>query len=176
MRTIAPGDAGRVRACRMRKPALFLMCSMLSGLAIVCGDPPAARAALLDNLLGSWSGSGQIRYNDGGSEGIRCTAFYTGSSEKLGLAIRCRSDTTEVEIRGLLTRQGESIAGTWEERTFNASGEAKGRIQGDKMTLSITGGGFSGSMSVAHAGSKQVVTISTEGIKMRSVSVTLGKS
>ena len=52
----------------------------------------------------------------------------------------------------------------------------RGRIQGDKMTLSITGGVLSGSMSVAHAGSKQVVTISTQGIKMRSVNVTLGKS
>jgi hypothetical protein len=150
---------------------------MLWGPVIVCGGPPAAEAAtLLDNLLGSWSGSGQIRYDDGASEGIRCNAYYTGSSERLRLAIRCRSDSTEVEIRGLLTRQGESLTGTWEERTFNASGEAKGRIQGDRMSLSIAGGGFSGSMSVAHAGSKQVVTINTQGIKMRSVNVTLGKT
>lgn len=177
MRTIGPDDAGRMRACRARKPALFLVCSMLWGLAVVCGGPPAARAAtLLDNLLGSWSGSGQIRYDDGGSEGIRCSAYYTGDSERLRLAIRCRSDSTEVEIRGLLTRHGESLTGTWEERTFNAAGEATGRVQGDKMTLSIRGGGFSGSMSVAQAGSKQVVTISTQGIKMRSVNVTLGKT
>jgi hypothetical protein len=31
-------------------------------------------------------------------------------------------------------------------------------------------------MSVGYAGSKQTVTISTQGIKMRSVSVTLSKS
>ena len=99
MRTIGPGDAGRMRACPARKPALFLVCSMLWGLAIVCGGPPVAKAAtLLDNLLGSWSGSGRIGYDDGGSEGVRCTAFYTGSSESLRLAIRCRSDSTEVEI------------------------------------------------------------------------------
>jgi hypothetical protein len=150
---------------------------MLLGLAIVLGGPPASRAAtLLDNLLGSWSGSGQIRYDDGGSEGIRCNAYYTGSAERLRLAIRCKSDSTEVEIRGLLTRQGDSLSGTWEERTFNASGEAKGRIAGDKLSLSISGGGFSGSMSVGYAGSKQTVTISTQGIKMRSVNVTLSKS
>jgi hypothetical protein len=31
-------------------------------------------------------------------------------------------------------------------------------------------------MSVAYGGSRQVVAISTQGIRMRSVSVTLGKS
>ena len=44
------------------------------------------------------------------------------------------------------------------------------------MNLSITGGGFSGSMSVSFGGPKQVVTISTQGIWMKSVSMTLGKS
>jgi hypothetical protein len=76
----------------------------------------------------------------------------------------------------VLTRQGETLAGTWEERTFNASGEASGRVAGDKMSLSVSGGGFSGSMSVAHAGSRQVVTIKTQGTKMRSVNATLTRS
>jgi hypothetical protein len=135
----------------------------------------AQGATVLDRLMGSWSGSGQIRYDDGQSEGIRCSAYYSGSGDRLRLAIRCRSDSTEVEIRGLLTRQGEKLAGTWEERTFNASGEASGRVAGDKMSLSIAGGAFSGSMTVAYAGSRQVVTISTQGIRMRSVNVTLAK-
>lgn len=176
MRTIGPDGAGKVRARRERTPALFLVCSILLGLVIVLGGPASQAATLLDNLLGSWSGSGQIRYDDGGSEGVRCNAYYTGSAERLRLAIRCRSDSTEVEIRGLLTRQGEQLSGTWEERTFNASGEAKGRIAGDKMSLSISGGGFSGSMSVGYAGSRQTVTITTQGIKMRSVNVTLSKT
>jgi hypothetical protein len=143
-------------------------------LAVLC-TAPAHAATLLDRLMGSWSGSGQIRYDDGQSEGIRCTAYYTGGNDRLRLAIRCRSDSTEVEIRGLLTRQGETLAGTWEERTFNASGEASGRLVADRMSLSISGGGFSGSMTVAYGGSRQVVTISTQGIRMRSVNVTLAK-
>jgi hypothetical protein len=136
----------------------------------------ACADALFDGLLGSWGGSGQIRYDDGKSENIKCTAYYTGGGDKLRLAIRCRGDQAEVEIRGELTTQGEKLAGTWEERTFNAAGEASGRLAGDKMTLAVTGGGFSGAMTVTTAGAKQVVTISTEGIKMRSVNVTLGKS
>ena len=63
-----------------------------------------------------------------------------------------------------------------EERTFNASGEANGQFAGNRMTLSIAGGGFSGSMSVVFGGSRQVVTIATEGISLKSVTVTLLKS
>jgi hypothetical protein len=137
---------------------------------------PAYAESLFDSLQGSWAGQGQIRYDDGQSEGIRCTAYYTGGGEKLRLAIRCRSATTEVEIRGQLSAEGDKLSGTWEERTFNASGEASGRVAADKMSLSVTGGGFKGAMSVSYGSAKQVVNISTEGIRMRSVNVTLGKS
>jgi hypothetical protein len=150
---------------------------MALALAMTIGAPTRSEAAtVLDNFLGAWGGSGQVRYDDGSSEGVRCNAYYTGSGDRLRLAITCKSDSTEIHIRGLLSRQGEALSGTWEERTFNASGEAKGRVAGDKMSLSISGGGFSGSMSVGYAGSKQTVTITTQGIKMRSVNVTLSKS
>src|SRR5262245_27927764 len=158
---------------RMRPLGWALPCM----LAAMLWQSPAARGdTLFDSLMGSWAGSGQIRYDDGQSEGIRCTAYYTGGGEKLRLAIRCRSATTEVEIRGQLTAEGEKLSGTWEERTFNASGEASGRVVADKMSLAVTGGGFKGAMSVSYGSAKQVVTISTEGIRMRSVNVTLGKS
>src|SRR5262245_8377069 len=85
---------------------------------------PLAHAEALDNLLGSWGGSGQIRYDDGQSEDIKCTAYYTGGGTKLKLAIRCRGGSAEVDIRGELTAQGDKVTGTWEERTFNAAGEA----------------------------------------------------
>ena len=174
MQTLRPTGAMPMRASEARDLGRFVVGSVLLTLAVFCIGSAQA-ATLLDRLMGSWSGSGQIRYDDGQSEGIRCTAYYTGGSDRLRLAIRCRSDSTEVEIRGLLTRQGEKLAGTWEERTFNVSGEASGGVAGDKMSLSIAGGAFSGSMTVAYAGLRQVVTISTQGIRMRSVHVTLAK-
>jgi hypothetical protein len=79
-------------------------------------------------------------------------------------------------MRGQLTASGERVSGTWEERTFHASGEANGRLAGNRMTLSIASGGFSGSMSAVFGGGRQVVTIATEGISLKSVTVTLLKS
>jgi hypothetical protein len=164
----AQGARGRARPIRWWVPY---------ALAAALWQSPAVHAdTLFDTLMGSWAGAGKIRYDDGQAEDIRCTAYYTGGGDQLRMAIRCRSTSTEVEIRGQLTVQGERLAGTWEERTFNASGEASGRVAGDKMSLSVTGGGFKGSMSVTSAGAKQTVTISTDGIRMRSVNVTLGKS
>ena len=111
--------------------------------------------SLFDSLRGSWTGSGQIRYDDGSAEGIRCNAYYTGKGDQLGLAIRCESGSHKVEIRGQLTVQGEALTGTWEERTFNAGGDAKGRVSAGKMSLSLIGGGFKGAMSVSLTSGKQ---------------------
>ena len=107
---------------------------------------------------------------------IKCTAYYTGEGAQLRLAIRCESSSNKIEIRGQLTAQGETLSGTWEERTFNAAGEAKGRVTGEKMSLSVVGGGFKGAMSVSASSGKQSVNIYSEGIKMKSVSITLAKS
>jgi hypothetical protein len=144
--------------------------------ALVIGIAVSARAATpFDGLLGTWSGSGQIRYQSGETEGIRCTAYYTGGGQRLRLAIRCKSTSNDIEIRGLLTQQADRVSGTWEERTFNAAGEATGRMTSGRMSLSITGGGLSGSMSVSYSGSRQTVVITTQGIPMKSVNVTLGR-
>ncbi|KAB2919813.1 MAG: hypothetical protein F9K29_04280 [Hyphomicrobiaceae bacterium] len=157
-----------------RRLALGAILSLLS--AAVIGIGPAYAATPFDTLLGAWSGSGQIRYEDQASESIRCSAYYSGGGTKLRLAIRCKSTSTEIEIRGVLSQQGSRVTGTWEERTFNASGEASGSISASRINLSISGGGFSGSMAVSYGGARQTVTISTQGIKMRSVHITLGKS
>ena len=148
----------------------------LGAFALILGTAVSAGAATpFDDLLGSWSGSGQIRYESGDAEGVRCNAYYTGGGQRLHLAIRCKSTSNDIEIRGVLTQQADKLSGTWEERTFNASGEASGRIASGRMNLSITGGGFSGSMAVTYSGSRQTVVITTQGIPMKSVNVTLGK-
>jgi hypothetical protein len=146
-------------------------------LVLAIGIGATAHAATpFDGLLGSWSGSGQIRYQSGDSEAVRCTAYYTGGGARLRLAIRCKSVSNEIEIRGQLALQADKVSGSWEERTFNVSGEASGRTAGGRMSLSIAGGGFSGSMVVSHEGTRQSVTISTSGIPMKSVNVTMSRS
>ena len=150
--------------------------SLLAIAVVALPATAALPASAFDALFGAWSGSGQIRYHDGSAEPVRCTAYYTGGGDRLRLAIRCRSTSNAIEIRGQLTARGDTIAGTWEERTFNAAGQASGRVAANRITLSVTGGGFSGSMSVSSSGGQQKVVISTEGIPMKNVTITMLKS
>ena len=141
----------------------------------------AGESDSFDKLLGAWRGSGQVTFVDGQPESIRCNAYYTRAERSLRFAIRCASSSgSGIEVRGVLSQDKEIILGTWEERTLNTSGDAKGRVAGNKIALSISGGGVIGSMSVSVDGPTQVlvmmvVAISTKDVKMKSANITLSK-
>jgi hypothetical protein len=129
-------------------------------------------------LGGTWKGAGQARFADGTSERLRCRAYYTpkAGGNQLGLALRCASTSTKIEIRASLFNNQGRVTGSWEERTFNASGRATGRASGGSFNLAIAGGGLTGTMSVSSSGSKQTVSITTSGGgSLRSVSMSLSR-
>jgi len=128
-----------------------------------------------DSLLGTWTGSGKLVLQGGQWENIKCNAYYTGGGSELRLAVRCASTSYRVEIRSKLTRTGDKISGTWEERTYNAAGSVSGHALGNRLSFSISNGGFSGSMSVSYGASEQSVSILAEGINLKSVNVTLSR-
>jgi len=128
-----------------------------------------------DSLLGTWTGSGKLVLHGGQWENIKCNAYYTGGGSKLRLAVRCASTSYRVEIRSKLTRTGDKISGTWEERTYNAAGSVSGRTLGNRLSFSISNGGFSGSMSVSYGGPEHSVSIATAGINLKSVNMTLSR-
>lgn len=147
-----------------------LSLSAALGLAALASGPlvvtPASAQTAVSTLVGSWGGSGRIAYTDGSSEGIRCTAYYSGGGSDLRMAIQCRSDKNPIHIRSTLRISGSRASGDWEERTFNASGTASGSVGSSSMSLNISGGGFSGSMSVSIGKASHSVSISTQGIAM----------
>ena len=141
---------------------------MVAGLA---NGPAKAAESGLATLAGSWGGSGRISYTDGSSESIRCTAYYTGGGAALRMAIQCRSDKNPIHIRSQLRVDGSRVSGQWEERTFNASGTASGKLGSNNLSLSISGGGFSGSMSVSFGRSSHSVNISAQGVALSRVTI-----
>lgn len=163
---------------RIARTSQLRLIAALAVTAIFLSAPsPTSQAAAnpFDVLLGSWGGSGQITMTDGRKERLKCNAYYTGGGSQLGMAIRCQSESSNVEIRSKLSQSGGRITGTWEERTFNASGNATGQASGDRISLQISGG-VSGTMVVSYSGSRQSVAISTQGIALKSVSISLSRS
>jgi hypothetical protein len=153
---------------------LFVVAN-LAALAPKTAPATAAPPSAVATLLGTWSGSGRITYVDGSSEGIFCNAYYTGGGNKLRMAIQCRSDKNPIHIRSQLRMEGSRASGTWEERTFNASGTASGTVGSNSMSLFVTGGGFNGKMSVTFSKASHSVTISTQGIAMSRATMRLSR-
>lgn len=159
-----------------RRPLECLAGAAVAAVAIIA--VPAGEAAAqgaVAPLIGSWSGSGRITYTDGSSEGIHCSAYYSGGGSDLSMAIQCKSDRNPIHIRSRLRISGSRATGSWEERTFNASGSASGNIGSSSMNLSVSGGGFTGSMAVSFSRSSHSVTINTQGIAMRRASISFSR-
>ena len=164
-----------MRIAADRRVHLRLLAALILTAALVPWPSGLAVASPFDTLLGSWRGAGQIKLNDGRTERVKCNAYYTGGGSQLGMAIRCQSESSNVEIRGKLSQTGGRISGTWEERTFNAAGTAAGQATGDRISLQISGG-VSGTMNVSYSRSRQSVSISTQNIALRSVTIDLTRS
>jgi len=135
-------------------PQLLAAVVMTALLVLAQEHATQADSNPFDTLLGSWRGSGQIELDGGRMERLKCNAYYTGGGAQLGMAIRCQSETSNVEIRSKLSQSGGRITGTWEERTYNAEGSATGQATSDKMSLQISGGGVTGTGAAVDAATR----------------------
>jgi len=146
------------------------------GLAlVVLGVSAGAGAANpLAKMSGAWSGAGEFRLQDGRSERIRCSALYAPrSGASLGLALRCASAGNRVELRASLVSKGTRVSGSWEERSYNASGTVSGIAAGSSLRLAINGGGLNGYMVVTTNGRTQSISVRTDTSAPRGVNISL---
>jgi hypothetical protein len=148
--------------------AVFVAC-----LAAAASRAPAQAATPFAGLSGSWSGSGQIRLDNGKSEGIRCSASYVPrAGAALGLSLRCASQSNRIELRASLASRGDRLSGSWEERSYNASGSVSGVAFGGTLRLSISGS-LSGVMLVTTRGSVQSISVRTDAGGFKGVNISL---
>ncbi len=150
------------------------LCALAVPFALAALATPSAADPSFDTLLGSWGGSGTYRLQDGTSERLKCDAYYTGGGSQLGIAVRCSGQTNKIEMRSKLSSNGGALSGSWEERTYNASGDVTGKLTAQNIKLAITGG-VGGSMTITYDKSKQNVAIATQGIPLKSVTVSLSR-
>lgn len=158
------------------RPALRrrLLCALAAPLAVAGLTTSATADPSFEPLIGSWGGSGTYRLQDGTSERLKCDAYYTGGGSQLGIAVRCAGKDNKIEMRSKLSSSGGALRGSWEERTYNASGDVTGKLTAQQLTLAITGG-VAGSMKITYDRTKQNVAIATEGIPLKSVTVSLSR-
>ena len=129
-------------------------------LALLAACPAGAASTPFEVVKGSWVGGGTLNFKDGRSEKLECNAYYTGSADgnALTTALRCSGPSGKLELRSHLSYAGGKVSGSWEERTYNASGDASGTLDPGNLRLNIRGG-VAGSMTVAFSASSQSVSI-----------------
>ncbi len=151
---------------------------LLAAISALAGVPQADARGPFDYLSGTWKGAAKVRLTSGSTETLKCYAYYSpkDAGAGLGLAIRCASASSRIELRAQLAQEGSNITGQWEERTYNASGAVTGKGTDGNFSLSIVGGGFKGTMAVQTNGSSQTVTIRTEGVALQSVNINLSRA
>jgi hypothetical protein len=149
---------------------LFAPSSVETGLAQ--GASPFA------GMAGSWSGTGAITLASGSHERIRCRAVYESPSggKTLALRLRCASDSYNFDLNANLTHNGDSVSGSWNELTRNVSGSVSGRASGGTIQAVVSAAVFSANLTLTTKGTRQSVSIRSQGTEFSEAAITLNRS
>ena len=129
-------------------------------------------------LGGNWSGTGTIFVADGGSENIRCRATYTVGADDMTLQqnLRCASDSYKFELTTDIKSNGSNVTGYWSESTRNINGTLDGSGSNGQFNVLVTANGFAAELSLAVAGGKQTINMTSKNTDLRGLKISLSKS
>ena len=127
------------------------------------------------DLSGEWSGGGTVTLSSGSNEKIRCRATYDSEAagNNLKLALRCASDSYNVDFRGTAINSGGNMTGDWFESTNQAAGQFFGSIKGNHINARIEGQTFAALLNMTTNGNHQSVSLRSAGSRVSSITMAL---
>jgi hypothetical protein len=155
--------------------APFAALALVGAAAVNLSDHSAAADAGLDVLAGAWHGGGTMSFESGNTETISCKGYYKGAGN-LSVVIRCKGTSSNFELRSKLASSDGKVSGSWEERTYNAAGNASGTTSAGKLNVQFSGS-LAGSLEMTFSPSSQSVSVSvdTKGAGIKAVHVSLNR-
>jgi hypothetical protein len=161
--------------------ALKIVLAQLRGLVLIIAATVSlsthslAVDAGLHILAGSWHGSGTMSFENGKTESVSCKGYYKAVAS-LSVVIRCKGPSSNFELRSKLASNGDKVSGSWEERTYNATGDASGTASAGKLNVQFSGS-LTGSLEMSFSSSSQTVSVSvdTKGAGIKGVRVSLNR-
>jgi len=127
------------------------------------------------DLSGDWSGGGTVTLSSGSNEKIRCRATYDSQAagNNLKLALRCASDSYNVDFRGTAINNGGNMTGNWFEFTNQVAGQFFGSIKGNRIDARIEGQTFAAFLNMTTHGNRQSVSLRSPGSRVSSITMAL---
>jgi hypothetical protein len=138
---------------------------------------PALAASGIEDMNGYWSGNGSVILSNGSTERVKCSVTYkvTDGGTQIRQSMRCASADYKIDALAELRVKGERVSGSWEEKTYSATGAVTGKFSDNNFVLSIQGANFSAAMHVSLSDCKQNISISPQGLDVTRISIGLGK-
>jgi hypothetical protein len=150
-------------------------CACVILLANLGAHAQTAKPLKLSEFSGYWSGTGVVTWTNGSSEQLKCVATYKNATIDLRQNLRCASPGYAISASVDLKVEGDSVSGSWEEKTYSANGVITGRVTETGLALAIKGPTFTADMSVNHSACKQTIEITPTGVDVSRISIGLGK-
>ena len=134
--------------------------------------PGYAEQGPFANFSGDWSGGGTVTLSSGSNEKIRCRATYDAQAagNNLKLALRCASDSYNVDFRGTAINNGGKIGS---KSTNQAAGQFFGSIKNNRIDARIEGQTFAALLNMTTHGNRQSVSLRSPGSGVSSITMAL---
>ena len=89
-----------------------------------------AEAGPIEDLDGYWSGGGTVVLSDG-KEQVKCAVRYKvgQGGAQVRQTLRCASADYSINGTAEFSVKGAQVDGTWEEKTYSASGQIRAAIR-----------------------------------------------
>lgn len=159
----------------MIRPGMLLQLAL--AVAVVSLGASLAMANPVSDLPGRWSGWGAVKLSNGNSEQVKCVATYflQNGGDAVQQNLRCASTNYKIDVTAYYILKGAAVSGSWEEKTWAATGEVSGKMNGNGFDLAIKGQNFSAAMAMTTSNCKQSISIAPRGFDISQISIGLGK-
>jgi hypothetical protein len=166
-----PGWYPLPRTCRLVVAAATLLMATAPQAVLNAAEGP------FSGLTGRWSGGGQIKKSNGGSERIKCNATYTPGAANLALRLNCASDSYKFDLSSTVNASGSSFSGTWSEASRGVTGGIQGTTadSGRSIRATASAAAFSADLTVTTRGTHQSVRILSPGTEVPEVDIALDR-
>lgn len=178
-RAVAGGKRPGNKANRTAATFVMIRRSMFAAFTLLAislsGSPSYADSGPFAGMAGNWSGAGNVTFDDGSTERIRCRATYAVGAGGNGLnqSLVCASDSYKLDLKSNVVAQGGALSGTWSESSRNVSGTLEGHSANGNFQVVVTAPGFSANLALTTRGNKQSVVLKAESqFKGASISLT----
>lgn len=118
-------------------------------------------ASPFQELPGRWVGEGRLGLKNGNVETVKCRATYflSDTGAELKQNIRCASASGKVEVKSVVSHNGDTLSGTWNELVYNLGGELTGEVTPRGFRIAVRGSGLTANMDVIVMDVRQIVEI-----------------